>query len=86
MRIKTFKFYLSNCQTCKKVSNSEYYEARYDRLHTSSEEEIDKVINDFLSECGENEIVDIKINDYTMHRHNNGGSDTIVRTYTIIMK
>lgn len=85
--IKTFKFYMSNGQTLRKLINSRYYEKSCDILPISSEEEIDKVINEFLNDIsGGWEVVDIKINDYTLSRHNNGGSDTIVRTYTIIMK
>jgi len=87
MKVKTLSFWISNSQTLRKVTGSEYYTASYDNPKITPFEEIDAQLNDVLLEVDtkENRIVkDIKINDAVVDQHNNGGSDTILRTYTII--
>lgn len=89
MQVKTLSFWISNSQTKRKAMGSEYYEPSYDKPTVSSFEEIDTQVNEVLSQIAKNSggtrhIKDIKINDAVVDQHNNGGSDTILRTYTII--
>jgi hypothetical protein len=81
MQIKTLSFWISNSETKYKTTNSEWYTEEYDNPKTTSFEEIDKQINDFLDT---HIVQDIKINDDVVEQHNNGRSDTILRTYTIM--
>lgn len=85
MKVKTLSFWISNSQTRRKAMGSEYYEPSYDRPKITSFEEIDEQLNDFISSIEEyRSVKDIKINDVVVDQHNNGGSDTILRTYTIL--
>ena len=87
MRVKTLSFWISNSQTRRKAMGSEYYEPSYDSPKITPFEEIDEQLNDALLDIDTEEhrsVKDIKINDVVVDQHNNGGSDTILRTYTII--
>ena len=85
MRVKTLSFWISNSQTRRKAMCSEYYEPSYDSPKITPFEEIDEQLNDCISSIEEyHNVKDIKINDVVVDQHNNGGSDTILRTYTII--
>ena len=80
-QIKTLSFVISNSQSLNKARGSQYYEPMYDNPEVTSWAKIDKEVSKAMSKLN---VVDVKINDATINRHNNGGSDTIVRTYTII--
>lgn len=87
MKVKTLSFWISNSQTRKKEMHSGYYESEYDSPKVTPFEEIDEQLNDVLLDIDTEEhrtVKDIKINDTVVDQHNNGGSDTILRTYTII--
>ena len=87
MRVKTLSFWISNSQTRRKAMGSEYYEPSYDLPKVTSFEEIDKQLNNVLLKIDVDEyrsVKDIKINDVVVDQHNNSGSDTILRTYTIL--
>ena len=79
-QIKTLSFVISNSQTLNKA-RAQYYEAKYDKPEITSWAKIDEEVSNAMSELN---VVDVKINDATINRHNNAGSDTIIRTYTII--
>ncbi len=79
-QIKTLSFVISNTQTLNKA-RGEYYEAVYDNPEVTDWAKIDEEVSKAMSELN---VVDVKINDAKINRHNNGGSDTIIRTYTII--
>lgn len=67
--------------------SSSFYEPSYDSPKVTSFEEIDEQLNDVLLDIDTEEhrtVKDIKINDVVVNQHDNGGSDTILRTYTII--
>lgn len=87
MKVKTLSFWISNSQTLRKEMSSSFYEPSYDCPKITPFEEIDEQLNDVLLDIDTEEhrtVKDIKINDAVVDRHNNGGSDTILRTYTII--
>lgn len=83
MKIKTFKFWMSNSAILRNLYNDrDQYTAKADifvPVYTC--DEIDKKINSFIKG---KDVVNIIINDFTVDRHNNGRSDTIQRTYTIL--
>lgn len=84
MKIKTFQFLLSNYRgndifdkrdlAGKAAANRDY--------PYSTEKQIDKKINRWI-EKNSAIVKDIKITTYTIHRHNNGGDDSVVAIYTI---
>ena len=80
MKIKTFQFLISNF-----AGNFVY---NYDpgsykpNAIPLTEKEIDQKLNRWI-EKNNPVIHDIKITTYTLHRHNNGGSDTVIAIYTI---
>lgn len=87
MRVKTLSFWISNYQTGRNAMGSEYYKPSYDSPNVTSFKEIDEQLNDALLDIDTEEhrsVKDIKINDVIVDQHNNDGSDTILRTYTII--
>lgn len=81
MKIKTFQFLLSN------FGGNDVY--NYDsRGYTPkklpvTDREIDKKINQWILK-NEAIVKDIKTTTYTLHRHNNAMSDTVVAIYTIM--
>lgn len=78
IKIKTFSRTISYWNTIDKIRNGML---ATDRHYGELVDDIDVEINEFIADkC----IVDIKINDVTIHRHNNGSCDTVIRTYTII--
>ena len=46
-------------------------------------ESVQKRVNDF---CKNHDVVDIKVNTFTVNQHNNGGDDRVKIVYTIIYK
>ena len=78
-QIKTLSFVISNSQSLNKAYGR--CETVYDKPEVTSWAKIDKEVSKAMSKLN---VVDVKINDATINRHNNGGSDTIIRTYTII--
>lgn len=87
LRIKTFEFQVS-CWAGSRLIPNQTAKGRdaFNAMRISSTSEIDKEINEFIHNCAvkEWEIKDIKIDHYTLHRHNNGYDDTIIAKYTII--
>lgn len=91
VRIKTFEFRVSfmggteQTHILRPEDYASYHKCveRGDGGKLFSEAEIDKTINDFMEN---REVIDIKINSETVHRHNNAGCDSIVRIYTILYK
>lgn len=81
MQVKTLSFFISNSETTRKIAFPKSYVESWDFPKTTSFEEIDKQINGFLNT---HIVQDIKINDVVVDQHNNGRSDTILRTYTIM--
>ncbi len=81
MKIKTFQFLLSNFG-----GNFVYnYDSKgyTPKKLPDTEKSIDKKINRWIEK--NNAIVkDIKVTTYTLHRHNNAMSDTVVAIYTIM--
>lgn len=82
MKIKTFEFWVSNSQTT--YVGTRNYRPDYANPAITEQCEIDTIINSFLSTCAN--VLDIRVHDTTINRHNNGYDDTIRRTYTIIYK
>ena len=97
MKIKTFQFPLSNYQgnftsphfwnnplrTLHKSLDAYLHEAFDGKIYT--EQQIDETINGWLKDSNA-DVVDIRINHYTIHRHNNAGADSIIAVYTILYK
>ena len=90
MKIKTFKFLMSNMarrDTIKiengdpdaKLNGYEINANKYQPVATAKE--IDDTINKFIKKI---DVVNILINDFSVSHHNNGYGDTIERTYTIM--
>ena len=93
MRIQTFQFLISNYvgnevfNTTKGREKVEHYKTpqfprvggSYGSVRDSSE--IDGYINGFLEG---KKVIDIKVDTYTIHRHNNSYCDSVVARYTII--
>lgn len=92
MRIKTFEFRVSFAGGTEQShirgerDYADYYKGvnngdEHRRLYT--EREIDRTVNEFLES---HDIIDIKVNSETVHRHNNAGCDSIIRVYTVLYK
>lgn len=87
LRIKTFEFQISCWAGSRLIPNqTPKGMTAFREMTISSTSEIDEKINEFIQYCTvkEWEIKDIKIDHYTLHRHNNGYDDTIIAKYTII--
>lgn len=81
-QIKTLRFFIWHLG----IKRPEFLDRIERCTPLTSIEEIDKQVNKTLADLQEKEsaiIQDIVINDTTILRHNNGGDDTIMRTYTI---
>lgn len=74
-KIKTFRFIGSECQ----------YENREFKCLKDYAEDIDDIINNFISKHV-NELIDIKIVTVDYRHHNNGGYNNVDLIYTIIYK
>lgn len=99
MKIKTFEFRVSfqggtiQNHILKEASYNDYYTGfnnenlakkyGYSNQKLYSESEIDEAINSFIKNL---EVIDIKINSETLHRHNNAACDSIIRIYTVFYK
>lgn len=94
MKIKTFQFPLSNYQgnftaphfwnnPLRKNLDDYCHEAFDGKIYT--EQQIDETINEWLKDSNA-DVIDIRINHYTIHRHNNAGADSIIAVYTILYK
>lgn len=95
VKIKTFEFMIhtwaGSAMCHRKEKSREIAVAKYFTDHCKKSDpenlwspaEIDSKINSFISD---KDIVDIKVENYTAHRHNNAGDDTIIAKYTIIYK
>lgn len=94
MKIKTFQFRMSNYQgnfTSPHFLNElpiknfdEYCHKSFDGK-VDTEQQIDDTINGWVKDSNA-DVVDIRINHYTIHRHNNAGADSIIAVYTILYK
>lgn len=85
-KVKTLSFWISNSEIRHKLfPDQKCYCEAYDYPKITPFEEIDRQLNDCISSIEEyHNVKDIKINDVVVDQHNNGRSDTILRTYTII--
>jgi hypothetical protein len=74
--IKVFRFRVSNSQSLemKKKEMSEMYRVQ-------SEEEIENVLNQFLSD---KKLISLQVNNVDVNYHNNGYANTIDLIYTIV--
>ena len=83
MKIKVFKFQVSNAAYEQSGSCEEYgwYKKLKDTEATT--ECVERTINEF---CSDKEVVDIKINNVDINYHNNGYSNKIELWYTIMYK
>lgn len=82
IQIKTLQFFIWHNGIC----NPQYREYMDKETPYSTPEEIDELVNETLKNiCDDgSKILNITINDVTTMKHNNGGDDTIMRTYTIL--
>lgn len=84
MKIKTFQFALSNHRGNDIYDNHDLEKkaAANKNYPYSTEKQIDWKINRWIEK--NNAILkDIKVTTYTVHHHNNGGSDAVIAIYTI---
>jgi len=92
-KIKSFEFmintFVGSSERKDNYEESINYRNKYLSEHNSKKDakylwspiEIDNEINKFISN---KDLIDIKTDVYTSHRHNNGYDDTVVIKYTII--
>ena len=83
MKIKVFKFEVSNSARIPVGDDSKTAWYKSKRFDLAIPEEIEDEINDF---CCDKEIIDIKINTVDVHYHNNARANTIELWYTIMYK
>lgn len=90
MKIKTFSFLISNYVGNENFVNGldendmNFRKPRYKQMNfVYTQDEIDSTINRF---CESVEVVDVKVNTYTIHRHNNSRCDSVIANYTILYK
>ena len=81
MNIKTFIFLTSNYGYMASDSFNDRTKWRF--IDIDSPNDIDNVINNFVINKN---IIDIKINSIIVSNHNNGGSNKVQTTYTILYK
>lgn len=89
-QVKTFQFKISNfygnlISPFFFHTPSDFAEAVNTKIkpEITTEADIDKAINKFTKDV---DVVDIKVNHYTIHRHNNGYCDTVMAVYTIVYR
>lgn len=83
MKIKVFKFQVSNAAYGQSGSCESYTWYQNLKGQEVSPEQIETTINTF---CQGKEIIDIKINNVDINYHNNGYSNNIELWYTIMYK
>ena len=76
MKVRVFKF-------CLKDLGSDYKKERNSPLKEQSASDIEDTINAYSTGL---DIVNITVNTYTTHRHNNGGCDEVYALYTVVYK
>jgi hypothetical protein len=76
MKVKVFKF-------CLKDVGSNYKKERNSPLKEQSASDIEVTLN---TACIGLDIVNITVNTYTTHRHNNCDCDEVYALYTIVYK
>ena len=83
MKIKVFKFEVSNASSSalKDDLGSSWFRNKQAQLKSPSE--IENIINDF---CRDKYVVDVKVNNVDVSYHNNARGNTIELWYTIIYK
>lgn len=62
------------------------HDRKADGTKIYSQDEIEREINVALAENSDHEVLEIKTNFVTVHRHNNAGCDTIYEYVTIVLK
>lgn len=87
-RIQTFQFLISNYVGNEVFNKTEgtkdkesYKFPQYQKGTVLDSSQIDTYINGFLKG---KQVVDIKVDTYTIHPHNNSYCDSVVARYTII--
>lgn len=87
IKTKTFQFLVSNAggNALYRDENRAFC-VRQDECHrVYDEKSIDKKINAWI-EKEHADVADIKVDNYTIHRHNNGYEDSVVLVYTILYR
>ena len=81
MKIKVYKFEVSNGSRCELEGDSKESWFRIARSKLINPDQIEKIINDF---CHGKDIINININNVDVKYHNNARGNTIELWYTII--
>lgn len=81
LKVKTLDFVVSNNETANRTGDITKYDPSNDNPRTTPFAEMDNRVNAFIEG---KKIEDIKVNDLTIHRGQDGKSDTVLRTYTIL--
>lgn len=94
-KVKTFEFRVSNwlgresavwldaAILKKQADYNKKHKSLTDPNHIFSPAEMDKVVNDFITD---KDVIDIKVSNYIYDRHNNGYCDSVVEVYTVLYK
>lgn len=88
LRTKTFQFLVSNHAGNQLMNNPETPGFTKDMNETYpivSETDVDAKVNRWIYK-NKAEVVSLSANTYTIHRHNNARSDSVVLVYTLLYK
>lgn len=87
IKIKTFQFLVSNSggNALYRDGNADFRARQDEHYPVDDEKSIDKKINAWI-EKAQADVTDIKVSNYTVHRHNNGFEDSVVLVYTILYR
>lgn len=83
MKIKTFDFLVSNYLGNESFILEGEYDFSYGNNIVYTQKMVDSKINDF---CKDKKVIDIKVNNYTIHHHNNARCDSVIMRYTIMFE
>lgn len=86
LNIKTLEFPISNCAGTAKNTFEESFLQYAIKRKVYSPEEIDKAVNECIANIKYVQVKDIRVDYITIDRHNNGGCDTMIARYTIIIE
>ena len=83
VKIKTFEFQVSDTYGTKNALFGAWTEKaeNKNRDSLSGVNEIDKVVNNFIAD--KKNVISITSDFVTIHQHNNGGADVVIRYVTI---
>lgn len=82
MKVRIFKFRVSNAASspCRQDSETEWYRQCMSELQTA--ECMEKTVNGFLSTV--DRVLDIRVNTVGVHYHNNARGNTVDLVYTVM--